>query len=1144
MGEHRQFPVTNFALRHRTSILMLIALTAILGMVSYMSVPKEASPEVTIPLISVSVVYPGVAPRDMETLVARPLEEELNAIADIKELTSTSVEGYTNVLAEFDNRMDMETALQKVREKVDLAKPKLPADAEEPAITEFNLSEFPIMQVNVSGPYGLERLKDVAEELQERLEQIPSVLSVNLSGGLEREVRVDVDLPMLKFYGLDFNDVVDAIRNENVTIPGGVVDVGTQEYALRVAGELAAAEPIEDLVVVTRAGRPIYVRDVATVDFAYKERSTYARLDGEPVVTLDVVKRAGENIIETAAAVKEVIAAMEPGFPPGTVVKITGDQSEFIEEMVATLENSIISGLILVLAVLLFFLGVRNAGFVATSIPLSMLLSFIIMGLLGISMNMVVLFSLILALGMLVDNAIVVVENIYRYLEEGHDNWTAARLATGEIAMPVIASTLTTIAAFAPLLFWPGIMGEFMGYLPLTLIITLSSSLFVALVMVPVLCALFMKPDGAPAAPLTPAARYTLLGAAALALLAVAGANPVTAVLLLVTGAGLVALHRFLLVRLARWFQQAAVPFMLSRYERRLRWSLDHRLVIMGGAAGLFILTLGLFAVFNRGTELFPESVPPSRVMVRADAPSGTRPEVVNRIAEQVEAQLQELDGIRDAESVVATVGATGDAITRLFMGGADATVTIQFVDFKDRRTDVFQTLVEMQRHIGQGIAGADITIAREEMGPPTGPPVNLEIAGDDPQVLKRLADRARMILQAAPVGRLLEGLDSDMSDGRQELVIDVDREKAALYGLSTMKIGGTIRSAIQGAEAGKFRQGQDEYDIVVRLAERYRQELDALQDLTILTEAGVQIPLLSVADWYVEEGAGSVRRKNLERMATVSSDVVAGANSNAVLRQVRQTLAGFERELPRGYTTRYTGEQQEQQEAQEFLGTAFLIALLLIAFILISQFNSVVKPVIILTSVIMSTVGVLLGLMLFRMPFGIIMTGVGIISLAGVVVNNAIVLIDYVDVLRERDGLSRREALVRGGMTRFRPVILTAVTTIFGLVPLAIGLNLNFAGLFTSLSPDLYWGGEQAAWWGPMAIAVIAGLAFATVLTLVMVPVMYSLVDDVERWFARHYRRSAAPVAARAPAAMEPAREREEEPAVVARVGLRPAEG
>jgi multidrug efflux pump len=1141
-GEYREFGLTSFALRHRTSVLMLIALTAILGLISYVNVPKEASPEVSIPLISVSVVYPGVAPRDMETLVARPLEEELNAIADIKELTSTSVEGYSNVMAEFDNRMDMEEALQKVREKVDLAKAKLPADAEEPVISEFNLSEFPIMQVNVSGPYGLERLKDVAEDLRDRLEQIPSVLSVNLSGGLEREVRVDVDLPLLKYYGLDFADVVDAIRNENVTIPGGVVDVGTQEYALRVAGELADAQPIEDLVVLTRGGRPIYVRDVARVDFAFKERSTYARLDGVPVVTLDVVKRAGENIIETAAEVRGAIAAMEPAFPAGTVVKITGDQSEFIEQMVATLENSIISGLILVLAVLLLFLGLRNAGFVATSIPLSMLLSFIVMGMLGVTMNMVVLFSLILALGMLVDNAIVVVENIYRYLEEGYDNWTAARLATGEIAMPIIASTATTIAAFAPLMFWPGIMGEFMGYLPMTLIITLSSSLFVALVMVPVLCALFMKLDGTTSPPLTPAARYTLLGVAAAALLAVMGANPLSAVLLLVLALALVALHRFLLVRLARWFQTAAVPFMLTRYERRLRWSLDHRLAIMGGAAALFVVTLGLFAAFNRGSELFPESIPPSQVMARIDVPSGTRPEVVNRITERVEAQIQELHGIGDAKSVVATVGASGDAITQLFFGGADATVSIQFVEFKDRSHDVFQTLIQMQRTLGQGIAGADITIAREEMGPPTGPAVNLEIAGDDPEVLKRLADRAKMILEAAPVGRLLEGLDSDMSDGRQELVIDVDRERAGLYGLNTMKIGGTIRSAIQGAEAGKFRQGEDEFDIVVRLAETYRQELDALQELTILTEAGVQVPLPSVADWYVAEGAGSVRRKNMERVATLSSDVVAGENSNRVLGEVQKTLAAFERELPPGYTMRYTGEQEEQQEAEEFLASAFLIALMLIGFILISQFNSVVKPVIILTSVLMSTVGVLLGLLIFRMPFGIIMTGVGIISLAGVVVNNAIVLIDYVDVLRERDGLSRREALVKGGMTRFRPVVLTAITTVFGLIPLAIGLNFNFLGLFTALNPELYWGGEQAAWWGPMAIAVIAGLTFATVLTLIMVPVLYSLVDDFETFFARHYRRAEGPTAQLAPSATAaPERERE---AVVARDRLRAAEG
>ncbi|MBW3554581.1 MAG: efflux RND transporter permease subunit, partial [Gemmatimonadetes bacterium] len=483
-GEHREFGPTNFALNQRISVLMLLLLTTIMGVLAYVSIPKESSPEITIPMISISVVYPGVAPKDMETLVARPIEEELNTIADIKELTSTSVEGYSNILAEFENGYDMDEALNKVREKLDLAKAELPADAEEPHISEFNFSEFPIMNVNISGPYGLERLKELAEDVQDEIEGIPAVLQVNLSGGLEREVKVEVDLSALKYYGVTFTDVVDAIREENVNIPGGVVDMGNQEYTLRVAGEFEEAAPLEDVVVLVRNGRPIYVRDVATVDFAYKERETYARLDGTPVITLGIVKRSGENIIETAERVRATIARMEARFPEGTVVKITGDQSEDIHEMVSSLENNIISGLILVLAVLLFFLGVRNAAFVAISIPTSMLLSFIVMNALGITMNMVVLFSLILALGMLVDNAIVVVENIYRYVEEGHDNWTAARRATGEIAIPVVASTLTTLAAFGPLLFWPGIAGEFMSYLPLTLIITLSSSLFVALVIV------------------------------------------------------------------------------------------------------------------------------------------------------------------------------------------------------------------------------------------------------------------------------------------------------------------------------------------------------------------------------------------------------------------------------------------------------------------------------------------------------------------------------------------------------------------------------------------------------------------------------------------------------------------------------------
>ena len=1106
-GEYREFGPTNFALNQRISVLMLLLLTAIMGILSYINIPKESSPEITIPIIAVNVMYGGVSPRDMETLVARPIEEELNTIADIKELSSTSVEGYTSIIAEFENGYDMDEALQKVREKVDLAKPELPADAEEPSVMEFNLSEFPIMNVNISGPYGLERLKEVAEDVQDELEGISSILQVDLSGGLDREVKIDVDLGALKYYGITFTDVVDAIREENVNIPGGLVDVGNQQYSLRVVGEFTEAGPLEDVVVLVRNGRPIYIRDVATVDFAYRDRETYARLDGTPVITLGIVKRSGENIIAAAEAVKERIARMEASFPEGTVVKITGDQSEDIHEMVSSLENNIISGLLLVLAVLMFFLGVRNAAFVAISIPTSMLLSFIIMSGLGISMNMVVLFSLILALGMLVDNAIVVVENIYRYVEEGHDNWTAARRATGEIAIPVVASTLTTLAAFGPLLFWPGIAGEFMSYLPLTLIITLSSSLFVALVIVPVLCAMFMKLDGEKSTPLTRAARWTVLAIAAGILLGVAAANPLTAVLFVVIGGGVFLLHRSVMVRVARWFQESLLPRMVNGYERQLRWALEHRPLVLGGAAASFVLTVVLFGMFNNGVEYFPESIPPAMVMAQIDVPSGTRPEFLNSIAERIEAQLGEIEGFEDVESVVTTVGSSGGGVASMFGGAGDANVTLQFVGFEDRQHDAFGTLARMQETVGAGIAGAEVTMANQQGGPPTGAPVSLEISGDDPTALKRIADRAVSILQSAPVGARLEGLESDMDDARQELVINVDRERAALYGLSTFQVGNTIRAAIQGTEAAKFRQGEEEFDIIVRLAERWREDLDALQDLTILNE-GVQVPLLSVADWHIQEGAGSVRRKDMDRVVTITSDVVAGVNSNAVLGEVQTTLAeaGFVDELPPGYQMRYTGEQEEQMEAMRFLGGAFLVALFLIAFILISQFNSVIKPVIIISSVIMSTVGVLIGLMVFRMPFGVIMTGVGIISLAGVVVNNAIVLIDYIDILRERDGLTRREALVQGGKTRFRPVVLTAITTVLGLVPLAIGLNLDFFGFFSSLSPNLYWGGEQAAWWGPMAIAVIAGLSFATVLTLILVPVMYSLVDDFGRFFTRHY--------------------------------------
>jgi multidrug efflux pump len=626
-----------------------------------------------------------------------------------------------------------------------------------------------------------------------------------------------------------------------------------------------------------------------------------------------------------------------------------------------------------------------------------------------------------------------------------------------------------------------------------------------------------VRVDGTPTAPMTRVARLTLAGVALLILVTTALANPLTAGLLAATGVALVLLHRFVFVFVARLIQERVLPNLLTRYERRLRWALDHRGVVLAGAVGIFIGTIVLFARLNIGVEFFPESIPPATVYVQVDVPSGTNVEFSNGVALEIERRLPAIEGVGDAESVVATVrqNTGGDPFA---MGGGAATVAVNFKDYQDREHDVFETLKRLQEGIGGGIAGADVSVAVPQQGPPAGLPVNIEISGDDPAVLRRLGEEVVAILRGSRVAPRLEGLESDMTTGRPELVVEVDRERAALYGLSTRQVGSVIRNAIQGTEAAKFRAGEDEYDIIVRLAEPYRRDLNALADLTVLHE-GRQIPLNSVASWRTDEGASSVIRKDMKRVVTISSNVRSGENSNAVLADVRAELASFAETLPGGYVLSYTGQQQEQVEAQEFLVGAFLAALLLIAFILMSQFNSVVKPVIILTSVIMSTVGVLAGLMIFRMPFGVIMTGVGMISLAGVVVNNAIVLIDYIDILRERDGLSRREALVEAGRTRFRPVVLTAITTVLGLFPLAIGFNFDFLGLYSRLNPDLYWGGEMAAWWGGFALSVIVGLTFATVLTLVLVPVMYSLVDDFSDFFKRHYvTRSEPEVAAVAP--------------------------
>jgi multidrug efflux pump subunit AcrB len=1105
-GIFKEFKLTSLAVNHPTSVLVLTVIIILSGLSGYVSIPRESSPEITIPFIVVQTVYPGVAPKDIETLLTRPIEDELNSIADVKTITSQSVEGYSVINVEFNAGVDMTDAKQEVREKVDLAKSELPEAAEDPQVIELNFSEFPIMQVNVSGDYDLVRLRDVAEDLQDRLEQIPMVLEVSLAGGLDREVQVDVDLAKLQFYGLAFDDVIGAIQAENITVPGGSIDVGDMKYLVRVPGEFEATAPIADIVVDTRKGRAIYVRDVATVDFGFKERDSFARLDGRPVVTLSVSKRSGENIIATADEVRTAIAAMEPELPPGTVVKITSDQSEDIHQMVSSLENNIISGLILVVGVLLFVLGVRTASFVGTAIPLSMLMSFSVMQLVGITLNFVVLFSLILALGMLVDNGIVVVENIYRFRERGYDRVAAAKLGTGEVAVPIIASTATTLAAFAPMAFWPGIIGEFMKYLPLTLIITLSSSLFVALVINPVFCSLWLNTEDAPSTELPRATKRVLIGATVLAVLIGLASGWLPTLLLVLTAVLLRVLYQRVLRPTGHWLMTQGMPQAIRLYEGQLRWALKHRFLMLSGAGALLVLVVMVFGVLNAGIEFFPEDIPPSTAFVQVEAPLGTGLEQTDQIVYRIEQAVADVLGQGDVKSVVATVGQS----TSGFAGGRGthlATVTVTFIDYEDRARDASDALEDLRQRLEGEIAGAEVSVELLEEGPPTGLPVNIEIAGEDPDLLKDLGATVVARLEQAPVFYKLDGLESDMENARPELVVDVDREKAALYGLNTRDVGFTVRSAINGSEASKYRDGKDEYDITVRLAKEYRDNLSALGDLHVVAEGGIQIPLSSIATWRVGEGYGGVNRKDLEKVVTVSSDVRQGYNANAVLAEVKGELGEFAASLPSGYRMSYTGQQQEQEESQAFLFGVFITVVLLMGFILVTQFDSVTKPIIILSSVVLSTIGVLIGLMLFRMPFGIIMTGVGVISLAGVVVNNAIVLIDYVDTLRIRDGLSRFEALIRGGKTRFRPVILTAVTTVLGLVPLAIGLNFDFIGLYSNLNPDPYWGGENAAWWGPMAIAVIAGLTFATFLTLVLVPVMYALLDDLDALIARYFK-------------------------------------
>jgi multidrug efflux pump subunit AcrB len=1129
----RDFFLTTLALRNKISVFILSGLLILFGVYSYQTMPKESFPEIVFPLIYVQTPYAGNTPTDIENLITRPLENEIESIDGIKELRSESVQDVSIINVEFNIDVDTQKALQDVKDAVDRAKSELPDDLEnDPRVQDIDLSRIPILNINLSGDYSIDELVDYSEKLQDKVEELSEISDVTLTGDKEKEVQINVKLPALKANQLSFNDIQRAVAQENVNIGAGEILLGETRRSIRTDAEFESMDEIRNIVVKHENDNIVYLKDVAEVKFAYKEVESFARLDNEQVVSLNVIKKGGENLLEATDKINTILQESQGDYLPQDLrVTITNDQSEQTRSQIANLENSIISGVILVTLVLLFFLGIRNATFVGLSIPFSMFISFLLLSAFGITLNFIVLFALILALGMLVDNAIVTIENIYRlYAEEHKSAWEAARQGAGEIAVPIISSTATTLAAFFPLIFWDSTIGEFMGYLPRTLITVLASSLFVALVINPVIASQFVRKQELDKKrnhrkTFIWAGVLAVLGTGLLALGQFFGGN-----LLLVIALGIL-LFVFALEPLSVRFQKKVLPRLERIYKRSLHWALGglRPYLLAIGTVLLVFVSIAFYFSTNPKVVFFPVNEP-NYINVFVELPIGTDVKATDSVARRVEDRVNQLLEPYDymVESIATNVGAE-TASQNDFGGGAQSTpnrarITVAFVDYQFRQG---VATTDLQRKVTEDLVnwlpGVDISVEKERNGPPVGRDINIEIAGDKLPRLISLAEDLQAEIQNANI-KGIEGLQLDLETNKPEMLIQIDRERARRLGVSTQQVALAMRTALYGAEASKYKEGEDEYPIEVRLDEQYRYDISSLMNqlITFRSQATgriVQVPISAVADYEFRNSYNSIKRKDGERVITVYSNVVEGFNPTEVNNAIKQAITDFS--LPDGYNLAFTGQQQEQQESFEFLVTALLIAVALITIILVSQFNSASKPFIIILTVLLSTIGVFLGLGIFQMKFVVIMTGIGIVSLAGIVVNNGIVLIDFIELsrarLRDKKGLENdyqladedlRAAIESGGMTRLRPVLLTAITTVLGLMPLAVGLNIDFFGLLQNYDPNIFFGGDNAIFWSPMAWTVIFGLVFATFLTLIIVPVLYLLLERFNRRFQRRYAR------------------------------------
>ena len=1162
INQWREFGLSSLAVNNRKTVYLIITIFLLGGISAYKNMPRESFPQIQVPEIYVNVPYPGNSPEIIADKIIKPFEKELNKLKGIEKITSTATQDFGILKIEFDFGITPKDAKRAVEEALSDARSSktfaqdLPV---EPTIQEIDVNEFPIININLSGEYPVDILKEKADLIKDRLESISEINAVEIRGVQEKKVKIEIRKFDAEANRVSFGDIESAIQSENTTIGAGNLKIDGIDNFILIEGKFKDFRDFNNLVVKHEENDNVYLRDVANVSFSDSDTTSYARQNSQPVVMLDVKKRAGENIINAIDKLKVEIEELEKSFPSDMKLTYTNDQSVMIRSQVSNLENSIVFGVILVVFVLLFFLGLRNALFVGIAIPFSMFLSFILLNSAGVSLNIMVLFSLVLALGMLVDNGIVVVENVYRLMDEGLDSFEATKKGIGEVAWPIIASTATTLAAFVPLALWPGIIGEFMQYLPITLMIVLGSSLFVALVITPVLLAVLMKIENN-----APKTRKIVKSF---------GAFVVVGLLLLVSGfkslgnlsiiiSGLVLLNGFLFVPGTVWFQNKFLPKLEVGYQKFLSWVLHKKrpLWVITGTFFTLILSFVLTGIFPPKVLFFPENQP-NYINVFVELPVGTNiaetnaatvaiKKEINRVLSSPISEKDTLSYLEAAdvelinnktiktpfvESIIEQVGkGTSDPNSGPSFGETPhkARITVSFCEFSHRKglnTSTVKSLIEKSL-LGKFHADITIVVDKEQSGPPQQPPVNIEITGSSNY--GELTQRAES-LQQFLIKKNIEGIQKlklDVEVNKSEIQIDINREYAKRVGLSTGQIAQSIRTSLFGKDVSTYNFNDEDYDINIRYSEGNRSDVSSIleQKIMFMNNRGVKlsVPISSVVKNIKKINKyAAVVRKNQNNTVTVFSGVQEGYNANEIIAVVKEYLNEFENSdagdsfINAGFKYKFTGQMEDQEKELAFLSSALLFAVFLILLILVTQFNAFSSPAIILSSVVLSLAGVFLGIVISRNDFVIIMTMIGIISLAGIVVNNAIVLVDYTNLIRKRkrkemqlnseDLISNEDfksAVIEGGKTRLRPVLLTAITTILGLFPLASGLNINFFTLISEWDPQIFFGGDNVIFFKPMSLAIIYGLTFATFLTLVVVPIMYYTIYRFKLWLFKKF--------------------------------------